>query len=591
MATDKEQQLSPTRGWIAAGFGVLLLTWSLAMRGSTWQGSIALHTLMEVVATLLALMVGILGLIRYYIKKLHIFLFIGSGFLGTALLDCYHAVVTSTWFMENFPSPLPSLIPWSWFASRIYLAFSLWLSWYFWRREEFHGDRRRLNEWQVYLLSALFTVATFVFFAFVQLPRAYYPNSFFHRPQEQVAALFFLLALVGYWRKGEWRHDIFEFWLLLSLIDGFLSQSAFMSFAGRNFDGMFDVAHLLKKVSYIMVLTGLLCSLYQLLRQAEGNVQRIDRARLALQHENSQRRLAEESLRTVMAEIGAAVQVLAATAGELVTFISRFAAAIAETATAANQTAAGVEELASVARLGNQKALEVAQSAEMAARSVQDGQQSVAATIALMAAIRNRTESVAAGVEGLAGQGEAIGEIITMVDDLADQTEVLAINAAIEAAKADEHGQGFTVVAQEVKSLAAQSKAATARVRKILVAVEKAGQAAIRTTQEGRQAVSDGAEQSRQTGEVIGQLEEAVRLSTRTAAEIAAACRQQQSSADQMVQAINGIREASSDNETAMGEVKKSIGDIHALGKKLEQLVEQYPLRPAEETTTPPLTT
>jgi len=576
MSNTKEQKRSSTRAWTAAGLTAFLLAASLALRGSTWQGSIALHTLMEVAATLLALMVGILGLIRYYIKKLNTFLFIGSGFLGTALLDCYHAVVTSSWFMETFPSPLPSLIPWSWFASRIYLAFSLWLSWYFWQREEKRGGRRRLNEWQVYLFSALFTVATFIFFAFVHLPRAYYPNAFFHRPQELIAALFFLLALGGYWRKGWWRHDVFEYWLLLSLVDGFLGQAVFMSFASKNFDGMFDVAHLLKKVSYIMVLIGLLYSLYQLLRQAEDNVQRLEQSRLALQQENTQRSQAEESLRTVMAEIGNAVRILAAAAAELVASINQFAASITETATAANQTASGVEELASVARLGNQKAREVAHSAAKAAQNAADGRRLLTTTIDLMAVSSGQSESVAKGVAGLAAQGEAIGEIITLVDDLADQSEILAINAAIEAAKAGEHGRGFTVVAREVKSLATQSKAATARVRKILMAVEKAGRRAVDTAQQGRQAASEGEGQARQTGEVIGQLEEAVRLAAETASEIAAANQQQQNSTDQMVQAVNGIRQASDDNEAAMGQVEKSIRDIHALGRKLQQLIDQY---------------
>lgn len=581
MADIMEQNASSIRGWIAGGFAIFLLTASLALRGSTWQGTIALHTLMEVVATTLALTVGILGLIRYYIKKQPLFLFIGSGFLGTALLDCYHAVVTSTWFMENFPSPLPSLIPWSWFASRIYLAFSLWMSWYFWRRGEIKGDRRQLNEWQVYLLSTLFTFVTFIFFSFVTLPRAYYPDSFFHRPQEHIAALFFLLALIGYWRKGEWHTDIFEFWLLLSLIDGFLGQSAFMSFAGKNFDGMFDIAHLLKKTSYIMVLTGLFCSLYQLLRRAEENVQRVNQTRMELQLENGQRRLAEEDLRTIMDEIRAAVEILSSTSGELVTFLNQFAAAVAEMTTATNQSVENIAELAAVAQLGREKAEEVAAASAKAAQSAKNGRQSVATTIDLMTSIRTQTDSIAAGVEGLATQGEAIGEIITLVDDLADQTEVLSINAAIEAAKAEEHGLGFTVVAQEIKRLATKSKSATNQVRQILTAVKGAGQKAVQTAQVGCDTVAAGEGQAQQTGKIISQLHDMVNLSSQAATEIASASRQQQSTADQMVQAITGIRMASNNNEASMTQMEESIRDIHSLGKKLELLISEYHQRPA----------
>ena len=107
---------------------------------------------------------------------------------------------------------------------------------------------------------------SFAFFAFAPLPRAYYPELVFHRPEEFLPALFFLAALVGYLRKGAWQHDIFEHWLVLSLIVGFVGQTVFMSFSGELFDMEFNIAHLLKKVSYVCVLTGLLASMYAAFR-------------------------------------------------------------------------------------------------------------------------------------------------------------------------------------------------------------------------------------------------------------------------------------------------------------------------------------
>ena len=78
-----------------------------------------------------------------------------------------------------------------------------------------------------------------------------------------------LSALVGYLRKGEWRQDAFEHWLVLALIIGFVSQAVFMSISGRLFDTGFDVAHLLKKASYVCVLVGLLLSMYLIFRREE----------------------------------------------------------------------------------------------------------------------------------------------------------------------------------------------------------------------------------------------------------------------------------------------------------------------------------
>ncbi len=237
--------------------------------GFDWQGSAELHTLMEGMATLLALMVGTMALVRFYTKKNDTFLLIGTGFLGTAMLDGYHALVTSAFFAPYLPSGLPSLIPWSWVASRLFLSALLCLSWLAWIHEQRVGKGARFSERLVYLVTGALTVASFLFFAFVPLPRAYYSEFVFHRPEEFVPALFFLVALVGYLRKGKWRSDTFEHWLVASLIVGLVGQAVFMSFSGRLFDMEFDAAHLLKKVSYIGVLIGLLINMHSIFRRAE----------------------------------------------------------------------------------------------------------------------------------------------------------------------------------------------------------------------------------------------------------------------------------------------------------------------------------
>jgi len=236
------------------------------MRGTTWHGSATLHTVMEAVATLLALTVGAMALVRFYSKKNNTFLFIGAGFLGTAFLDGYHAIVTSAAFKPFMPSDLPHLIPWSWVASRLFLSVFLFLSLIAWLREQRLGESGQISEISVYLFAGAFTLLSFVFFAFAPLPLAYYPELVFHRPEEFLPALFFLAALVGYLRKGDWQHDIFEHWLVLSLIVGFVGQTVFMSFSGELFDMEFDIAHLLKKVSYVCVLIGLLGSMYAAFR-------------------------------------------------------------------------------------------------------------------------------------------------------------------------------------------------------------------------------------------------------------------------------------------------------------------------------------
>ena len=203
---------------------------------AAWKGTAQLHTLMELAATLLATTIGVVAMIRYYSKKENAYLFIGIGFFGTALLDGYHAVVTSSFFSEYLPSGLDTLIPWSWNASRTFLALLMVLSVWAWRREQRLGAAGQIPERLVYAMVGALTLASFLFFTVVPLPRAYYPEFFFGRPEEFVAGALFLVALFGYLQKAAWRQEAFENWLVISLIFGFVCQVVVMSRSLTLFD-------------------------------------------------------------------------------------------------------------------------------------------------------------------------------------------------------------------------------------------------------------------------------------------------------------------------------------------------------------------
>ncbi len=180
-------------------------------------------------------------------------MFIGTGFLGTGFLDAYHTFVTSEHFSIFFPSPPESLIPWSWIASRLFLSVFMFFAYYDWYK---HYKYSRSPK-QIYMIATFTTLIFFLFFILLPLPQAYYENYFFHRPEEWLPALFFALALYGFYTKGGWKKSDIEYWIVLSLIVNIITQSVFMSFSAELFDYEFDMAHLLKKVSYIAVLTGI----------------------------------------------------------------------------------------------------------------------------------------------------------------------------------------------------------------------------------------------------------------------------------------------------------------------------------------------
>jgi methyl-accepting chemotaxis protein len=282
------------------------------------------------------------------------------------------------------------------------------------------------------------------------------------------------------------------------------------------------------------------------------------------------------NLAQVVVEIRAAVNVLGAAVSEIVALTGQLASVATETATAVAQTTTTVEEVRQTAQLSSQKARSVSDSAQKAAQSSQTGKKSADESVEGMQRIRQQMESIADSMVRLSEQTQAIGQIIAAVDDLAAQSNLLAVNAAIEAAKAGEQGKGFTVVAQEVKSLAEQSKQATAQVRTILNDIQKATSAAVMATEQGTKAVEAGVKQSAQAGESIQALTGSVTESAQVATQIAASSQQQLAGMDQVANAMTAIKQASTQNVAGARQMEGFARQLKELGQKLKELTEQY---------------
>jgi signal transduction histidine kinase len=257
-----------------AVLAALLITSALSFQ-LQWRGNAELHTLMEVAATLVAFMVGIVALVHFYAEKSNIFLFLGTGFVGTGFLDGYHAIVTSDWFGEFGHSSASQLIPWSWSASRTFLSVLMLMSWWTCKPIEPEEPEAVTSERWVYGITGLLTLASFLFFETAPLPPAYFPDFLIGRPAELLPALLFLAALIGYLDKGQWKTQAIEHWIVLALIVNLVCQIAIMPFSFRLFDTMFDLAHILKLVGYLCVLTGLLHSMFGRFREAKTSAQNI----------------------------------------------------------------------------------------------------------------------------------------------------------------------------------------------------------------------------------------------------------------------------------------------------------------------------
>jgi methyl-accepting chemotaxis protein len=281
-------------------------------------------------------------------------------------------------------------------------------------------------------------------------------------------------------------------------------------------------------------------------------------------------------LRQTTREINEGVSVLVSSSSEILATTAQVASGSAETATAVSETTATVEEVKQTAQLASQKARYVSESAQKAAQVSLAGRKSVEDAIAGMHRIQEQMESIAESIVQLSEQSQAIGEIIATVNDLAEQSNVLAVNAAIEAAKAGEQGKGFAVVAQEVKSLAEQSKQATTQVRAILGDIQKATSAAVLATEQGHKAVEAGVRQSGDASDAIRQLAESVNEAAQAATQIAASSQQQMVGMDQVALAMDNIKQASVQNVAGTRQAEVAAQGLHELGVTLQKLAAQY---------------
>jgi methyl-accepting chemotaxis protein len=283
-----------------------------------------------------------------------------------------------------------------------------------------------------------------------------------------------------------------------------------------------------------------------------------------------------DRLRRVTREMRDSVNVLSSSAQQIVATATQVASAATGTATAVSQTTTTVEEVKQTAQLSSQKAKLVSESAQKATQVAQNGKKSVQDSIDGMKKIREQMESIAESIVRLSEQGQTIGEIMLTVNDLAEQSNLLAVNASIEAAKAGEHGKGFAVVAQEVRSLAEQSKQATAQIRTILADIQKATAAAVMVTEQGSKATDAGVRQSVQVGESVQRLADHIVEAAQAATQIAASSHQQMVGMDQVASAMETIKTASAQNVASTRQTEAAAKNIQELGHKLKAIVEQY---------------
>ncbi|MBQ3059506.1 MAG: CZB domain-containing protein [Desulfovibrio sp.] len=292
---------------------------------------------------------------------------------------------------------------------------------------------------------------------------------------------------------------------------------------------------------------------------------------------NQQRAIEENGKKTaevaatsmdVANSVSAASQQLAAQIEQSNAGAQRQSERVAETATAMTQMNATVMEIAHNASNASSIAGEAKQHAE-------EGQHAVSTLLQSIERVSTITDALKNSMGELSSQAQDIGQIIDVINDIADQTNLLALNAAIEAARAGEAGRGFAVVADEVRKLAEKTMQATGEVGRVITGIQSGTQSNIRNVDNAVEAIRDSSSLSEEAGVKLREIVDMVDNTALQIQSIATAAEEQSATSEEINQALGEVSQISDETSRAMREAQQAVDSLAEQASTLNGLIER----------------
>jgi hemerythrin-like metal-binding protein len=219
-----------------------------------------------------------------------------------------------------------------------------------------------------------------------------------------------------------------------------------------------------------------------------------------------------------------------------------------------------------------------AEGADRANQAAEHGSEVVAKSISVMHRIAERVQSSAKTVEALGLRSDEIGAIVGTIEDIADQTNLLALNAAIEAARAGEQGRGFAVVADEVRALAERTTKATREIGQMIKAIQQETKTAVSAMEEGVNEVELGTEEATRSGEALRNIQDEINSLHMQVQQIATAAEEQTATTSEISNNIHNITDVAQNTVEGARKTSSAAEHLSRLSGELERLVGQFKL-------------
>ena len=277
--------------------------------------------------------------------------------------------------------------------------------------------------------------------------------------------------------------------------------------------------------------------------------------------------------RKLAQQIGTAVGQVQSSSAELQAAASQQATGAKEQSTAMSEIATTISELLATSRQITESARRVAQIAEETAGAARSGDDVVRSAHESIAAISRQVDLVVSHMLELGKKSQQIGTVLEIVSELAEQTNILAINATIEAACAGEAGKRFAVVADEIRKLADRVGGSTKEIRGLIDDVRSAVNTTVMATETGSKAVDAGSKQFAHVTASFAQIVDLVTTTTEAAREIELSIKQQMSAVEQVNVAIANIAQASKETEASTGQTQQTASQLAVLSKDLLSVI------------------